>query len=156
MHNSELSSTNLVADVIFSPDLIPFTDLSGKIVVAIDILRATSTITTALANGAISVRPVLTPEDALEIAGQDKETLCCGEREGLKIEGFDLGNSPSQFTAELVSGKRIVTTTTNGTRTINSCGPAQSLLVGSFLNLSAIVYFLQNRCATHKMWILLW
>ena len=148
MPNSELHTKGLVADVVFSPDLLPFTDLGGKIVVVIDILRASSTITTALANGAVSIHPVLTPEDAFRVAAESSEKLCCGERKGLKVEGFDLGNSPRKFTSKLVSGKQIVLTTTNGTRTINACVSAKSLLVGSFLNLSSIVDFLQKAKAS--------
>ena len=148
MPNSELYPKSLVADVVFSPDLLPFSDLDGKIVVVIDILRASSTITTALANGAVSIHPVLTPEDAFRVAAEDPEVLCCGERKGLKVEGFDLGNYPRKFTPELVSGKQIVITTTNGTRTINACVSAQNLLVGSFLNLSSIVDFLHKAKAS--------
>ena len=90
MPNSKLYPKDLIADVVFSPDLLPFSDLDGKIVVVIDILRASSTITTALANGAVSIHPVLTPEDAFRVAAEDPEVLCCGERKGLKVKGFDL------------------------------------------------------------------
>ena len=131
-------------DVVFAPDLVPFADLTEKVVVAIDILRATSTITTALANGATSVTPVLTPAEALSTAKRQANTLCCGEREGRKVDGFSLGNSPREFTPENVANKHLVATTTNGTRTIRECLAAKHLLLGSFLNRWAVVEFIQD------------
>ena len=131
-------------DVVFAPDLVPFADLTEKVVVAIDILRATSTITTALANGATSVTPVLPPAEAFATAKWQANTLCCGERKGRKVDGFSLGNSPREFTPENVANKHLVTTTTNGTRTIRECFAAKHLLLGSFLNRWAIVEFIQD------------
>ena len=79
-------------DVVFSPHLLSFCDLSAKTVVVTDILRATTTITVALANGASSVAPVLTPTDAFHFAHQAPNTIIEGEREGIKVDGFDLVN----------------------------------------------------------------
>ena len=126
-------------DVVFTPDLLPFADLRGKIVVVVDILRATTTITLAMANGAISISPVLTPDDAFACAANQPGVLIGGERHGKKIKGFDLGNSPREYTQGLVSGKQIILTTTNGTRTLQACQPGGQVLVGSFLNLQAVI-----------------
>ena len=126
-------------DVVFTPDLLPFSDLTGKTVVVTDILRATTTITFAVANGATAITPVLTPEDAFRFATDQPNTLIGGERGGVKVDGFDLGNSPHEYTQAIVSGRQIVLTTTNGTRTLQACRAADRVLVGSFLNLHAIV-----------------
>ena len=126
-------------DVIFTPDLLPFSDLTGKTVVVTDILRATTTITFAVANGATAITPVLTPEDAFRLAADQPNTLIGGERHGVKVDGFDLGNSPREYTEAVVSDRQIVLTTTNGTRTLQACRAADRVLVGSFLNLHAIV-----------------
>jgi 2-phosphosulfolactate phosphatase len=126
-------------DVVFTPDLLPFCDLTGKTVVVTDILRATTTITFAVANGATTITPVLTPEDAFRLAADQPNTLIGGERGGVKVNGFDLGNSPREYVETVVSDRQIVLTTTNGTRTLQACRAAEHILVGSFFNLSAIV-----------------
>ena len=126
-------------DVVFTPDLLPFSDLTGKTVVVADILRATTTITYAVANGATAITPVLTPEDAFRLAADQPNNLIGGERGGVKVDGFDLGNSPREYTEAVVSDRQIVLTTTNGTRTLQACRAAEQVLVGSFLNLRAIV-----------------
>ena len=126
-------------DVVFTPDLLPFSDLTGKTVVVTDILRATTTITFAVANGATAITPVLTPEDAFRLATDQPNTLIGGERGSVKVDGFDLGNSPREYTQAVVSDRQIVLTTTNGTRTLQACCAAERILVGSFFNLSVIV-----------------
>lgn len=114
--------------------------LAGKTVLIIDVLRATSTITTALANEAAGVLPVLTIAEAKEAA----ETLAPGtfllggERKALKIPGFDLDNSPRQYRKGVVAGKTIIITTTNGTVAIKQAFPAATLLIASFLNARAV------------------
>lgn len=108
--------------------------------VVIDVIRATSTIVEALAAGARAVYPTLSTEEAIRLAnslGRD-DTLLCGERRGLKIEGFDLGNSPSEFTSEKVGGKRLVMSTTNGTRAFLAAEGAERVVAASLLNLSAV------------------
>ena len=120
------------------------TDLSGTTCVVLDILRATSSMITALANGAEQILPVATIEEALAAKAEHPEALLCGERNGLRITAtqtggteFDLGNSPREYTAEVVAGKTLITTTTNGTRALRACAKAQYTLVTSFLNLTA-------------------
>ena len=126
-------------DVVFTPDLLSFSDLTGKTVVVTDILRATTTITFAMANGARTITPVLTPEDAFRLAADQPNRLIGGERGGVKVDGFDLGNSPREYTEAVISDREIVLTTTNGTRTLQACRAAEHVLVGAFLNLRAIV-----------------
>ncbi len=101
-----------------------------------DVLRATSTITTALANGCSGVYPVLSPEEGHELASsfEPGSYVLGGERGGLKIEGFDLGNSPREYTPERIGGKSLVMTTTNGTLAIRNCRGSYRLYVSSLLN----------------------
>lgn len=119
----------------------------------IDVLRATSVIVTALANGAAHVRPVLTVRQASE--QKNTNTLICGERKSVKPRGFDLGNSPLEYSRRTVEGKNIVLTTTNGTRAIERIR-CENLYAASFLNLSAVVRRLQSCeritvvCAGHR------
>ena len=121
------------------------TDLSQTTCVVFDILRATSSMITALANGAEQILPVATIEEALAAKAKYPEALLCGERDGLRITAaqtggteFDLGNSPREYTADVVAGKTLISTTTNGTRALRACANAEHTLVGSFLNLAAI------------------
>ncbi|MDE0299253.1 MAG: 2-phosphosulfolactate phosphatase [Candidatus Poribacteria bacterium] len=129
----------LSVDVVFTPKLLSSSRLSGKTVVVTDILRATTTITVALANGACSVTPVLTPADAFHFVDSTPIALIGGEREGIKVNGFDLGNSPREYTKSVVAGRPVVLTTTNGTRTLCACRTAHRVLVGCFLNLRSVV-----------------
>ena len=114
-------------------------EVGGSTAVVIDVLRATSSVVEALAAGARAVYPTVSSEEAIRLAnslGRD-DTLLCGERKGLKIEGFDLGNSPAEFTTERVAGKRLVMSTTNGTRAFLAVEDADRVIAASLLNLSA-------------------
>lgn len=134
-------------EVLFSP--VEFTalasrDLRGTVAVVFDVLRATSSMVTALAHGAEAVIPVQEIEQANALAKATPSHLLAGERYGLRLlahqtghRDFDLGNSPREFEPEKVAGRTIVMTTTNGTRALRACAQARSVLVGSFLNLSA-------------------
>ena len=122
------------------------TDLSGTTCVVLDILRATSSMITALANGAEQILPVASIKEALAANAEHPEALLCGERDGLRITAaqtggteFDLGNSPREYTANLVAGKTLISTTTNGTRALRACSGAREIWVGSFLNLQATI-----------------
>ena len=119
-------------------------DLSDTACVVFDVLRATSTIVTGLARGAESVLPVATIEEAVHCRAADAKVLLAGERNGLRITGalaggvnFDLGNSPREYTAAAVRGRRIITTTTNGTRAFAACRSARHVFACSFLNLNS-------------------
>jgi 2-phosphosulfolactate phosphatase len=116
-------------------------DLAGSAVVVIDVLRATTTICQALASGATEVVPFLEIEETLAAAEKlgRANVVLGGERKGGKIPGFDLGNSPREYTKENVRGKRVLITTTNGTRALAHARLAKRVLVGAVVNLSAVV-----------------
>jgi Phosphosulfolactate phosphohydrolase and related enzymes len=113
--------------------------LEDKLVIVIDVLRATSTMVTALANGCQAIIPVLTPEEALEKRLTLPGSLLGGERHALRIDGFDLGNSPYDYVPEKVGGKRVIMTTTNGTRAIRDASAAPKIWMASFINMQSIV-----------------
>lgn len=120
-------------------------NISKYTVAVIDVLRATSTITAALYNGCKGIIPVRTIDEALNKKKEIGENvLLCGERDALKIEGFDLENSPQEFTKKNVTGKIIIHTTTNGTIAIHSVLEAKNILITSFLNLKATIEHLQH------------
>ena len=135
-------------EVLFAPaefEALSRRDLRETTCVVFDVLRATSSIITALANGARAVIPAASIEEALALKTKMPEVLLAGERDGFRITSkltgsvdFDLGNSPREFTVSAVQDKTIVLTTTNGTRALRACQPAKETLVGSFLNLSAV------------------
>ena len=114
--------------------------LEDKLVVVIDVLRATSTMVTALANGCQAIVPALTPEEAVEKRLMLPGSLLGGERQALRIEGFDLSNSPFDYVPEKVGGKRVIMTTTKGTRAIRAAAGAKSVWMASFLNLQSMVH----------------
>jgi 2-phosphosulfolactate phosphatase len=134
-------------DVYLLPALVEPEALAGKTVVVIDVLRATTTIIHALAAGATRVVPCLEIEEARNKASEigtsasarsDRSVVLGGERGGLPIKGFDLGNSPAEYTRERVAGKIVVFTTTNGTRAMQRCSQANRVLIGAFVNFSAV------------------
>ncbi len=127
-------------EVCFTPTELPTAGVAGRAVVVIDVLRATSSILEALCNGARAVCPAATPEEATVLAQRvgRRDTLLCGERRGVRIDGFDLGNSPLEFTREKVTGKLLAMTTTNGTAALLAAGGSATVLLGSLLNLGAV------------------
>lgn len=112
--------------------------VAGGIAVVIDVLRASTTIATALAHGAVAVRAVPTIDEARRAVGATGAALLGGERGGLPIAGFDLGNSPREYTPERVAGRRLVITTTNGTAALAACRSAREVLVGAIVNRAAV------------------
>jgi len=126
-------------DVVLHPAeiaLLPARDLSGTTCVVFDVLRATSSMVTGLAHGVSEIHPVCTIEEAQAIKARLTDVVLGGERQGDLIPGFDIGNSPSEYTG--LEGRRIVTTTTNGTVALRACELARRVLVGALLNLGAI------------------
>ena len=113
----------------------------GRHVVVIDVLRASSTIVHACENGIGRIIPVASVEDATKLLPtlDRKDTLTGGESEGKKIEGFDLGNSPTEYAARVVKGKTLVFSTTNGTAAMTRSAAAEEIVVACFRNLSAVV-----------------
>lgn len=130
--------------VAMLPELVDDALLATSTAVIIDIFRASTTIVHALANGARAVHPCLTVEAAQSRASQlpSDQRLLGGERGGVRIEGFDLGNSPFEYASDVVKGKEIVFTTTNGTKALNRCRNALRVVIGSFVNISAVAKLL--------------
>jgi 2-phosphosulfolactate phosphatase len=122
------------------PSLIEADALKGGTAVIIDILRASSTMITALHNGANRVIPCGTTDEAFRLRdqSQDGAIVLGGERGGVKIQGFDFGNSPAEYSPAAVAGRTVVFTTTNGTKAILKASPAAIILIGAFLNRAAI------------------
>ncbi|MFN0196176.1 MAG: 2-phosphosulfolactate phosphatase [Planctomycetaceae bacterium] len=126
--------------VHFTPASIEPEKLKDCTAVVIDVLRASTTIVHALAHGAQSVIPVLEIAQALHLASQSdrRSVLLGGERYGKLITGFDLDNSPLNYTPEIVRGKTVIFTTTNGTRALAKCASADIILIGAIVNLHAV------------------
>jgi len=126
-------------DVHFTP--LGVGELAGRGVVVVDVLRATTTIVTALANGAKAVIPAATSEEAVRLASNlEKDgVLLAGERRSVKIEGFALGNSPREMEPAAVAGKTVVLATTNGTPALVAAQGGDPVLVGAPVNFRALV-----------------
>lgn len=130
--------------VCLTPALLHLHPIEGRVVVVIDILRATSSITYGLANGAEAIIPVANVEDCLACAGNGY--LLAAERNGEVVEGFDFGNSPFSYTEEKVHGKTIVLTTTNGTKALHMAREqAAQVVIGAFLNVTVLVQWLRQQ-----------
>lgn len=154
-----MSNTSL--EVLFTPaEYEAPRDWSDRVCVVFDILRATTTMVTALANGAAAIIPVSEISDAINLTRKQPDLLLAGERNGLPItaaqaEGvdFDFGNSPREFSAERVQGRTIVLTTTNGTRALRACASAKTVLIGSFHNLRAVTNWIRRNRPPHLVMI---
>lgn len=130
-------------EVCFSPELIHLHELQGKIVVVVDIFRATSTMIAALANGIEEISTFSEYESCRKMKAVGY--LIAGERNGQTVEGFDLGNSPVAFLKKDYSGQKLAMTTTNGTLAISKSSAADEILIGAFPNLSATITYLQKQ-----------
>jgi 2-phosphosulfolactate phosphatase len=132
-------------DLSFSAGQFDDLQLRDKNIVVLDVLRACSTITVALNNGAREIIPVASIESAVKISGSlfGEVTLRGGERNGKIIEGFNLGNSPLEYSENAVKGKSIIYCTTNGSVAMAKSRYARTLIIGSFLNLTAVVDFMR-------------
>lgn len=135
------------------PSLVTAEALAGSSVAVIDVLRATTTICHALAAGAKCVIPCLEVADALAAARefQRGEYVLGGERGGLAIEGFDLGNSPAEYTPQSVGGKTVIFTTTNGTVALQHARLARRVCVASFVNAAAVARELRDETDIHLL-----
>jgi 2-phosphosulfolactate phosphatase len=127
-------------DIQFLPSPPHLHLLSDRVVVVIDILRATSVIVHALSQGASEIIPLATVEEAFQMAKAFPRgfAMLGGERNSKAIPGFDLGNSPREYAAERVKGKKLILTTTNGTRAFHAVSSGKEIVAGSFLNIGAI------------------
>ena len=133
-------------DVRFDPFELDELELRGKNIVVIDVLRSSTTIAIALSNGAREIIPVESIENAVKISGSlfGDVTLRGGERNGKIIQGFNLGNSPLEYTESTVKGKSIIFCTTNGSVAMYKSRFAQNLAVGSFVNISKVIEFIKE------------
>jgi len=122
--------------VAFSPATVV---ADGVCAVIVDVLRATTTLTVALANGARAVIPTATPEQALALRAAWPGTLACGERNGRIVPGFDLGNSPAEYTADRVGGRTLAFASTNGSLALLAAARAKRRVLAAFVNASAVV-----------------
>jgi 2-phosphosulfolactate phosphatase len=132
-------------DVFFGPAGLTASDVAGRVVVVIDVLRASTSIATALANGARAVIPVDSTEEVVTRAKAfaRSEVKLAGERQMRPIPGFDLGNSPREFSREVVEGKTVLLSTTNGTAAIASLQGPRDVVIGSYVNFSAVLAMLR-------------
>lgn len=130
-------------EVCLTPELIHQHVLEDKIVVVVDIFRATSCIVTGLANGVEAIRPVAEVEECKKLG--DRGYLTAGERGGIKVPEFDMGNSPFEYQSENVKGKKVAISTTNGSQAIVKSVGAEAIIIGAFLNLDVVAeYILQS------------
>ena len=128
-------------DVVFGGAAFAPFDATGRLVAVIDVLRASSTIATALANGARAVIPLENSDDVVRTAKafERADVRLAGERKMLPIPGFDLGNSPREFTRDVVEGKTIIMATTNGTPTIAAAQGARDVVIASYVNFTVVL-----------------
>lgn len=136
----------MVIDVYSTPDSVQEREIKERVVVVIDSLRMTSTVITAIHNGCREVVPVAEVDEAVELVRKlgHTDVLLCGERNAQRISGFDLSNSPVQYRREIVEGRVLVMTTTNGTRALLRVKEAKKLYLGGFLNARPIAMCLAN------------
>jgi 2-phosphosulfolactate phosphatase len=132
-------------DVCLTPALLPLYHVEDYIVVVIDIFRATSSICYGIENGAVAIIPVSEVEECAAYREKGTDSLLAAERNGEVVAGFDFGNSPFSYTVEKVSGKTVVLTTTNGTHALHLSRNAKKIVIGSFLNLTALCNWLKTQ-----------
>ena len=132
-------------NVCLTPALIPLFDVTDYIVVIIDIFRATSSICYGIENGAEAIIPVAGVDECIIYRDRQTDYLIAAERNGEVVEGFDFGNSPFSYTKEKVGGKTVVLTTTNGTQALHLSRKAKKVVIGSFLNLTALSNWLKTQ-----------
>ncbi len=127
-------------DTYFTFQEVDGAELSGSTVVVIDVLRGTTTIVEALANGAREIFPTESTEDAVKLVSSlgREDSLLCGERKAEKVEGFDLGNSPHEFTSEVVAGKKVVLNLANVTRALRLAQEGDRVLPCALTNLGSV------------------
>ncbi len=131
--------------VCLSPSLISLFEVEDAIVVIIDIFRATSSICYGIENGAEAIIPVAEVEECIAYQEKYPDYLLAAERNGEVVSGFDFGNSPFSYTKEKVAGKTVVLTTTNGTHALHLSRKAKKVVIGSFLNLTAVCNWLKTQ-----------
>lgn len=139
-------------DAVLSPleiDLLPGLDLSSTMAIVFDVLRSSSSMITALANGATEIFPVTSIHEALELRKRLPDALLAGERHGHRFDGFDLGNSPLEY--RRLASERIIALTVNGTAALRACSKAAQVLVGSLLNMGSLVAYIKDHEPEHLL-----
>jgi len=132
-------------ETCLTPALLPLYQIENSIAVIIDIFRATSSICYGMENGAEAIIPVAQVEECAAYREKGLDYLLAAERNGEVVAGFDFGNSPFSYTKEKVAGKTVVLTTTNGTHALHLSRAAKKIVIGSFLNLSALCNWLKDQ-----------
>lgn len=132
-------------NVCLTPSLIPLYNVEDYIVVIIDIFRATSSICYGIENDAEAIIPVSEVEECIAYRDKESRFLLAAERDGKVVDGFDFGNSPFSYTKEKVAGETVVLTTTNGTQALHLSRKAKKIVIGSFLNLTALCNWLKTQ-----------
>lgn len=135
----------LTIETCLTPALLPLYNIENSIAVIIDIFRATSSICYGIENGAEAIIPVAQVEECAAYREKGLDYLLAAERNGEVVEGFDFGNSPFSYTKEKVAGKTVVLTTTNGTHALHLSIKAKKIVIGSFLNLTALCNWLKDQ-----------
>jgi len=138
-------SEKLKIETCLTPALLPLYQIENSIAVIIDIFRATSSICYGIENGAEAIIPVAQVEECAAYREKGLDYLLAAERNGEVVAGFDFGNSPFSYTKEKVLGKTVVLTTTNGTHALHLSIKAKKIVIGSFLNLTALCNWLKDQ-----------
>ncbi len=145
-HHTNATSKDVKAlEVCLTPALLPLYRVEDYIVVIIDIFRATSSICYGIENGAEAIIPVSEVEECAAYREKGLDYLLAAERNGEVVTGFDFGNSPFAYTPEKVAGKTVVLTTTNGTHALHLSRQAKRIVIGSFLNITALCNWLKTQ-----------
>lgn len=132
-------------DVFLTAEEVKQKEISNSNVIVIDVLRATSVMVTAIAHGVSKIYPYESIEEVREASLTSSCCILCGERKGLKIEGFDYGNSPLEYQTEKIKNREMFMTTTNGTRALSNIkGKNNKIWIASFLNISTVLSFLEK------------
>jgi 2-phosphosulfolactate phosphatase len=148
-----MSDEGVRVQVFFTPSELGDSPVKGKNVVVIDVLRFGTTAAQALSSGADLIIPLASTEDVTRLAGtlDRKQIVLCGERDGVRIDGYGLGNSPAEYTEEAVGGKTLLMTTTNGTAAVARCEAGKEVYLAGLVNLGAVV----SALTPGSEWILL-
>jgi len=142
--NESNSSSRI--DLFFTPAAVTNDRLRGYTVIVVDVLRSATTISTALMNGAREVIPAVSPSAAIDLVSelQRDDVILCGERSGTLVEGFDLGNSPGEFTKNKVEGKTLVFGSNNGSPAVVSATVARSVYLCGFVNIDKVILLISK------------
>jgi 2-phosphosulfolactate phosphatase len=148
----------MTVDVLFTPAGLNLAEVQGRTIFVIDILRATTTMGAALAHGAKAIIPVGSTEEALRLAQTigSTDVLLAGEKNSVRIPGFNLGNSPLEMTETTVRGKTLIVTTSNGSRALLACQGASAVFLASATNLTTAAERAREALASDQPILIVW